>query len=144
MSRDHISDQWVTWVGGWDSLTLNHKGYSKSNRTQEKIYIYIYIKNYGKLLLHIGQLFLLQIRVNSLTNWGSYYKLGPPLLQNRAAITNWGKNCHKLGQVLQIRAIITDWGITTYIHTYIQIQRLLDLALYLWISFRFTIPLICK
>ena len=42
-----------------------------------------------------------------------YYKLGQPLLQNRAAITNWGKMYYKLGQVLQIRAIITNWGITT-------------------------------
>ena len=45
------------------------------------------------------------------TNWGSYFKLGQPLLQNRAAITNWGKMYYKLGQVLQIRAIITNWGI---------------------------------
>ena len=27
-------DQWVTWVGGWDSLILNPKAYSKKNRTQ--------------------------------------------------------------------------------------------------------------
>ena len=46
------------------------------------------------------------------TNWGSYYKLGQPLLQNRAAITNWGKIYYKLEQVLQISAIITNWGIT--------------------------------
>ena len=46
------------------------------------------------------------------TNWGSYYKLGQPLLQNRAAITNWGKIYYKLGQVLQISAIITNWDIT--------------------------------
>ena len=46
------------------------------------------------------------------TNWGSYYKSGQPLLQNRAAIKNWGKMYYKLGQVLQIRAIITYWGIT--------------------------------
>ena len=46
------------------------------------------------------------------TNWGSYYRLGPPLQQNRAAITNWGKMYYKLGQVLQIRAIITNWIIT--------------------------------
>ena len=62
---------------------------------------------------------LLQIRANVvinwgsfiITNWGSYCKLGQPLLQNRAAITNWGKMYYKLGQVLQIRAIITNWGI---------------------------------
>ena len=45
-----------------------------------------------------------------ITNWGSYYKLGQPLLQNRAAITNWGKIYYKLGryyklvQLLQIGA----------------------------------------
>ena len=70
---------------------------------------------------------LLQIRANVVTNWGrfiitneasvvtnwdSYYQLGQPLLQNRAAITNWGKIYYKLGQVLQIRTIITNWGIT--------------------------------
>ena len=51
---------------------------------------------------------LLQIRANVVTNWGRFYKLEQPLLQNRAAITNWGKMYHKLGQVLQIRAIITN------------------------------------
>ena len=50
---------------------------------------------------------LLQIGASVETNWGSYYKLGQPSLQNRAAITNCGKNYDKLGQVLQIRAIIT-------------------------------------
>ena len=45
------------------------------------------------------------------TNWGSYYKLGQPLLQNRTAITNWGKIYYKQGQVLQIRSNITNWGI---------------------------------
>ena len=53
---------------------------------------------------------LLKIRANVVINWGSYYKLGQPLLQNRAAITNWGKMYYKLGQVLQIRA---NWGITS-------------------------------
>ena len=56
---------------------------------------------------------LLQIGATVVTNWGSYSKLGKPLLQNRAAITNWGKMYYKLWQVLQIRAIITNWGITT-------------------------------
>ena len=27
-------DQWVMWFGGWDTLTLNHEGYSKSNITK--------------------------------------------------------------------------------------------------------------
>ena len=55
---------------------------------------------------------LLQIRANVVTNWGrfiitneasvvtnwdSYYQLGQPLLQNRAAITNWGEIYYKLG-----------------------------------------------
>ena len=35
-----------------------------------------------------GSFALLQIRANVVTNWGSYYKLGQPLLQNRAGITN--------------------------------------------------------
>ena len=71
-------------------------------------------------LLQIGAASSLQIRVNVVTNWDSYYKLGQLLLQNRAAITNWGKMYYKLGQVLQIRAIITNWGIadvtTKYFH----------------------------
>ena len=54
-----------------------------------------------------GSFILLQIRANVvtnwgsfiITNWGSYYKLGQPLLQNRAAITNWGRY-YKLGQLL--------------------------------------------
>ena len=103
-------DQWVTWLGGWNAVTLNHEGYSKSNKT--KLRKYICITNRGKLVLQIGSKFvLLQIRANFLTNLGSYYKLEQPLLQNRAAITNWVKMYYKLGQVLQIRAIITNWGI---------------------------------
>ena len=64
----------------------------------------------GQTLLQIGAASLLQIRASVVTNWGSYYKLGQPLLQNKAAITNWGKMYCKLGQVLQVRAIITNWG----------------------------------
>ena len=64
-------------------------------------------------MLQIGAASLLQIRTNVATNWGSYYKLGQPLLQNKTAIRNWGKTYYKLGQVLQIRAIFTNWGITT-------------------------------
>ena len=63
-------------------------------------------------MLQIGAPSLLQIGASVVTNWGSYYKLGQPLLQNRAAITNLGKIYYKLGQVLQIRTIITNWGIT--------------------------------
>ena len=62
-------------------------------------------------MLQIGAASLLQIGASIVTNWYSYYKLGQPLLQNRAAITNWGKMYYKLGQALQIRAIITNWGI---------------------------------
>ena len=65
------------------------------------------------MLLQIGEASLLQIRASAFTSWGSYYKLGQPLLQNRAAITNWVKMYYKLGQLLQIREIITNWGITT-------------------------------
>ena len=66
----------------------------------------------GQTLLQIGAASLLQIRASAVTNWGSYYKSGQPLLQNRAAIKNWDKMYYKLGQVLQIRAIITYWGIS--------------------------------
>ena len=58
---------------------------------------------------------LLQIGASVITNRGSYYKLGQPLLQNNPAITNWGKNYYKIGQALQIRTIITNWGITNVI-----------------------------
>ena len=66
----------------------------------------------GQTLLQFGSALLLQIRASVVTNRDSYYKLGQPLLQNRAAITNWGKIYYKRGQVLQITAIITNWGIT--------------------------------
>ena len=58
----------------------------------------------GQTLLQIGAASLLQIETSVVTNWGSYYKLGQPLLQNREAITDWGKIYYKLGQILQIRA----------------------------------------
>ena len=41
-------------------------------------------------MLQIGAASLLEIGASAVTNWGSYYKLGQPLLQNRAIITNWG------------------------------------------------------
>ena len=63
-------------------------------------------------MLQIGAASLLQIGANVVTNWGSYYKLGQTLLQNRVAITNSSKIYYKLWQILQIRAIITNWGIT--------------------------------
>ena len=54
-------------------------------------------------LLQIGAASLLQIGASVVTNWGSYYKLGQPLLQNRTVITNLGRY-YKLGQLLQIGA----------------------------------------
>ena len=57
----------------------------------------------GQTLLQIGAASLLQIGASVVTNWGSYYKSGQPLLQNGAAITNWGRY-YKLGQLLQIGA----------------------------------------
>ena len=62
-----------------------------------------------------------KIGASVITNWGSYYKLGQLLLQNRAAITNWGKMYYKLGRVLQIRAIITNWGITVILSVLIDV-----------------------
>ena len=41
------------------------------------------VTNWASLLIQIGE--------SVFTNWGRYYKLGQPLLQNRAAITNWCK-----------------------------------------------------
>ena len=62
----------------------------------------------GQTSLQIGAASLSQIRASVVTNWGSYYNLGQPLLQNRAAIINWGNMYYKLRQVLQIRAIIAN------------------------------------
>ena len=86
-----------------DTVNVNQNVYSKSNRTQQQKYMCI--TNWGSFVL-------LQIRANVVTNWGSCYKSGQPLIHNTAAITNWGKIYYKLGQVLQIRAIITNCGIT--------------------------------
>ena len=49
----------------------------------------LYYYKLGQTFLQIGVASLLRIRASFVTNWGSYYKLGQPLLQNRAAITNW-------------------------------------------------------
>ena len=57
----------------------------------------------GQILLQLGGASLVQIGGSVVTNWGSYYKLEQPLLQNRAAISNWGRY-YKLGQSLQIGA----------------------------------------
>ena len=63
----------------------------------------------GQTLVQIKAASLLQIRASVVTNWGSCYKLGQSLLQNRAAITNWGKMYYIFGQVLQIRVVIANW-----------------------------------
>ena len=71
------------------------------------------ITNWGKLVLQTwaalfvlsqnGAASLLQLDASVVTNWGSYYKLGQPLLQNKQllqigakCITNWGRY-YKLG-----------------------------------------------
>ena len=59
-------------------------------------------------MLQIGTTSLLKIGASIVTNCGSSYKLGQPLLQNRAAMINWCKIHYKLGQVLEIRAIIIN------------------------------------
>ena len=67
---------------------------------KENIYVFLI----GAILCYkLGSFALLQIRANVVTNWGSYYKLGLSLLQNRAAITKSGRY-YKLGQLLQIGA----------------------------------------
>ena len=42
----------------------------------------------GQTLLRIGAASLLGIWAIVITNWGSYYKLGQPFLQNTVAFTN--------------------------------------------------------
>ena len=88
-------------IANWDKLLL-------------QIGAALFYYKLGQTLLHIEAALLLQIRAIVVTYWCSYYKLGQPLLQNRAAITNWGKIYYKLGQVLQMRTIITNWSITVY------------------------------
>ena len=61
-------------------------------------------------LLQITAASLLQTEASVTTNWGSYYKSGQLLLQNRAAVTNWKKfitnwgSYYKFGQLLQMGA----------------------------------------
>ena len=110
----------------------------------------MYYKLGQTCLANWDSLVLLQIRVNVVTNWGSFiitnrgsfiitncgkccYKfgqLGQPLLQNRVAIANWGKMYYKLGQVLQIRAIITNWSIVMLSPIIIKAYRNLNEGLY--------------
>ena len=44
----------------------------------------------GQILLQIGTASILPIGASFVTNWGSYYKLGQPLSQNKVIITNRG------------------------------------------------------
>ena len=48
----------------------------------------LFYYKFGQALLQIGAASLLQIGAIVITKWGRYYKLGQPLLQNRAAISN--------------------------------------------------------
>ena len=122
-------DQWVIWLGGWDAFNLNHKGYSKSNRTQRQKDICI--TNWGKLvlqigaalfyyklgqtLLQIGAASLLQIGASVVTNWSSYYKLGQPLLQNRAAITNWSITLVQYWWNIVVKLKVKKWSFSKWI-----------------------------
>ena len=62
-----------------------------------QIRVALFLYKLGQTLLQIEAASLLKIRASVVTNWGSYYKLGQPLLQNRAAITNWGQNVVQIG-----------------------------------------------
>ena len=60
------------------------------------------VTNWGASLLHIGVV----------TIWGSYYKLGQPLLQNRQLLQIGAKFITNWDRYLQIRTIITNWCVT--------------------------------
>ena len=60
----------------------------------------------GQTLLQIGEASLLQILASVVTDWSTYYKLGQPLFQNRAAITHCGKIYYKLGQLYKLGHIL--------------------------------------
>ena len=62
--------------------------YYKSGQTCVAIWGIFVLLQIRQTLLQIGAASLLQIKGSVVTNWGSYYKLGKPLLQNRAVITN--------------------------------------------------------
>ena len=91
-----------------DTLILNEKVYSKSNRTQQQKFMCI--TNWGKLVLQIGAVSLLQIGASVVTNWSKIY--------------------YKLGQVLQIRAIITNYGRTykMYVQNVCFISRIIPVT----------------
>ena len=56
------NDQWVTWLGGWDTLTVYRKNICIIAK------IYVCITNWGKLVLQIGAAPLLQIETSVVTN----------------------------------------------------------------------------
>ena len=80
--------------GGWCTLTLNHKGYSKSNRTQWVTKIYMYYKLGQVCFTNCGSFALSKIREKVVTNCGSHI------------ITNWGNCYYEMGQSLRIRNIV--------------------------------------
>ena len=88
--------------------------YYKLGQTLLQIGATLFYYKSEQTVLQVGAASLLQIGTSIVANWGSYYKLGQPLLENGVAFTNWGKIYYKLGQVLQIRAIITNWGVTIF------------------------------
>ena len=98
-------DQWVTWISGWDTLILNHKCYSKSNRTQRQKYICSTL--WGKIMLQVGaalfyyelEQMLLQIGAKFITNWDRYYKLGQLLLGHN--------NIHQLASLRFLKLYLT-------------------------------------
>ena len=57
-------------------------------------------------MLQIGAASLLQVGASVVTNWGSYYKLGQPLLQNTAPITNWVKTYYRLGEYYKLGQLL--------------------------------------
>ena len=75
--------------------------YYKLEQTLLQIGATLFYYKSEQTVLQIGAALLLQIGTSIVTNWGSYYKLGQPLLQNGIAFINWGRY-YKLGQLLQI------------------------------------------
>ena len=89
---DVITWSRVTWLGGWNRLTLNDKGILRAKEFYDKN---IYVLQLGQACVTSwGGFVLLQIRANIVTNWGSFIT------------TNWGKYYYKLGELLQIRPTV--------------------------------------
>ena len=62
--------------------------YNKLGKTCVTNWDSLFYYKLGQTLSQIRADSLLQIRAGVVTNWGSYYKLEQPYLQNRAAVTN--------------------------------------------------------